>query len=48
VEHRCKRFDVGKPLASRLSGLEETLSAFEEHRCERFDVGKRLASRLSA
>ena len=47
MEHRCKRFDVGKPLASRLSELEETLPAFEEHRCERFDVVNPLAARLS-
>jgi len=55
VERRCKRFDVVKPLASRLSArverpsvLEETLSAFVEQRCKRFDVVEPLASRLSA
>ena len=47
MEHRCKRFDVGKPLASRLSELEETLSVLVGHRCVRFDVVNPLASRLS-
>ena len=55
LEHRGKRFDVVKPLASRLSArvegpsvLEETLAALVEQRCKRFDVVKPLASRPSA
>jgi hypothetical protein len=47
MEHRCKRFDDGKPLASRPSGFGERISAFEENRCKRFDVEEPLASRLS-
>jgi hypothetical protein len=47
-ERRWKRFDVGEPLASRLSIFAERLSVLAEARRESFATGEPLASRRSA
>jgi hypothetical protein len=46
-EHRCKRFDVGEPLASPLSACVERLSVCVERRWKRFDAENVRASGLS-